>query len=183
MKRVGLIGESQNDTLAIKHLLQSKHKAHYLPLVPRAKGDQLKSQKYIRQIEFELKTGKYDLCLYTRDLDSERNRESRAKEFGAFHGLPVTVFFLLHVYQIEALILADVAAFNSYYKVDLRFAGNPMKVLDPKEKLKQATSSSKKPYEESHCPEIFKKLDFDKLRLNCQYFEEFAHKFEEFLSR
>jgi hypothetical protein len=48
----------------------------------------------------------------------------------------------------------------------------------PKEFLIQKTANNKKKYTESHCPTIFKELDFELLEKNCNYFKEFHKVFK-----
>ena len=81
--------------------------------------------------------------------------------------------FLLHIYEIEALILADIDTFNTLYKVKIDFKKDPMLISEPKEYLQ----SKCKKYKPSDNSSIFEKLNFKKL-LNCRYFENFINNFE-----
>ena len=84
--------------------------------------------------------------------------------------------FLLNIYELEALILADVEAFNQLYGTSISFSGDPMRRKEPKEYLQRkikAVKKSKKYYHESDAPEIFSALDITQLLKNCRYFKAF----------
>lgn len=85
---------------------------------------------------------------------------------------------LLNIWELEALIFADIDTFNKRYKVSHSFKGDPMRVKEPKEVLMRITKKGAKQYKESHCPEIFSSLDIERIKANCKYFHTFITEFE-----
>ena len=83
----------------------------------------------------------------------------------------------MNIYELEAMILADIQTFNKIYSVKINFMANPMYKTEPKEFLIEKTSKANKQYSESHCPEIFKQLKFDVVIENCDYFNVFYDAF------
>ena len=84
---------------------------------------------------------------------------------------------LLHIYEIEALILTDVTNFNKIYGTDLHEVVDVMLIEEPKEYLKKASNK----YSESHNATIFETIDFDKT-LNCRYFRRFIENLDKILN-
>jgi len=72
--------------------------------------------------------------------------------------------YLLNIYEIEALILADIDTFNEIYQTKIKTIQNVMEVIEPKEYLKMRAKN----YVESQNPKIFELLQFEKV-LNCTY--------------
>jgi hypothetical protein len=85
--------------------------------------------------------------------------------------------YLLHIYEIEALILSDIEIFNQIYNSKLSPVEDPMFIEEPKEYLREREQN----YNESHNPEIFKSIRFEKA-LECRYFSEFISKFDKIVS-
>jgi hypothetical protein len=85
---------------------------------------------------------------------------------------------LINIYELEALILADIATFNKFYGTSINYSKNVMHHKEPKEFLIQKTAKNKKTYSESHCPEIFRHLDISIIRQKCIYFREFYDDFK-----
>lgn len=84
----------------------------------------------------------------------------------------------MNIYELEALILADIETFNKIYKVDIKIKGNVMYQKEPKEFLKLKTKGCRKKYFESDCPDLFKRLRFNKIGSNCKYFSDFIAEFK-----
>lgn len=176
--KIGLIGEAPNDTLAIKNLLSSKYdneKYEFINMLDHIHGSQLDNQKTKRLLRVEYEIKKPDLVIFIRDLDSllpnKQKLNERRNYFTDFNRVvDKKGIWLLHIYEIEALILADIAAFNSIYSTNIEVILNPMTISEPKEFLKTAS----KKYNEIHNGNIFKYLDFNKL-LNCAYFNKFIN--------
>ena len=64
------------------------------------------------------------------------------------------------------MILADVDAFNTIYKIRYQLKTSPKFQSNPKELLKQITRKTKRKYKESDAPEIFQQLNFQKVYQN-----------------
>jgi hypothetical protein len=84
--------------------------------------------------------------------------------------------YLLNIYELEALILADIEVFNKAYGCDIEKHADPMKVSGPKEVLIEATRKADKQFNVSHNPQIFSVLNFETLKQNCRYFAIFIKK-------
>jgi hypothetical protein len=180
MKRIGLLGEDPNDTTSIKNLLQKKYKnkAIFLPITNGVKGFQLDTPKVKATLKIEFASRKCEFVIYIRDLDGFKSQKQKVKEKEIwFKDLDATVnnkgVLLLNIWELEGLIMADISTFNKLYKTKHNFKGDPMMQKEPKEILKRLTSSSRKKYKESDCPEIFDKLNILTVEKNCSYFKEF----------
>ena len=185
MKKIGLVGEDPNDTTSIKNLLDGKHpKAfQYKQLLKNARGHQLNNKRVDAALKIEFEEYNPHCVIFIRDSDSLPTEKEKIQEaINWFYKLNDTVnkqgIFLLNIYELEALILADISTFNKEYKTTIKFTGNVMYQKEPKEFLIHKTFKSKKTYTESHCPELFKKLSFDLLIANCKYFFDFHTEFK-----
>ena len=90
---------------------------------------------------------------------------------------------LLNIYELEALILADIDTFNRLFDTRLSFSGNPMYKTNPKEYLRSQTLKCRRRFDVSENPTVFKSLRIEKLIDNCPYFKEFIVKFEKEVQR
>ena len=184
MIRVGLVGEDPNDTLSIKNLLNQRYsgKVRFYQLAKRVKGFQLDNPKIKKSLPIEFADSKCAFIVYIRDLDAfqSENKKLQAK-LKWFKTLDAVVnqegLLLLNIWELEALILSDMDTFNSIYKVNHKFKGDPMLQKEPKETLKRITAREKKKYKENHCPELFKQLKIDNVEKNCRYFRDFILEF------
>jgi len=183
--KIGLVGEAPNDTHALKNLLIKRYHEdtfEFVFLLQRINGSNLDSQKTKRFLRLEFENQKPDLVIFIRDLDAllvdKDKLDERKKYFSDFNSVvDKTGIYLLNVFEIEALILADINTFNSIYHTEIEIFENVMIVVEPKELLKKAT----KKFNESHNVEIFSKLDFEKV-MECQYFNDFINSFEKRLN-
>lgn len=182
MKLIALVGEDPNDTKAIKNLLSQKYSrdVKFYPIIRNKRGDQLNNATTIKALEIELQLRKYDYVIFIRDLDgfeTEKSKlENRLKWFNKLNQVcNKKGLLLLNIYELEALILADIEIFNKEYKVSISNVGNVMSKKEPKEFLILKTNKSKKKYAESHCPDLFKKLRVSQVAINCKYFKDFIH--------
>jgi len=177
---IGLIGEDPNDTSSIKNLLEQKYTSvEFKTLIKNMTGSKLDSPKTkkLLKLEFDdLKSKKKNfLIIYMRDSDALHSEKDKIKiRQDWFNDLRNFIndkdgIFLLNIYEIEALILADIENFNKKYKTKIAFENNPMYQKEPKEFLKSKTTK----FKESDNPEIFKKLDFETVLNNCPYFKDF----------
>ena len=183
--KIGLVGEAPNDTQSIKNLLSKRYsnsKYEFIFMLQRTNGSNLDSQKSKRFLRIEFEQQKPDLVIFIRDLDStlpnkiklydRKNYFTSSNNVVDNKGIP-----LLHIFEIEALILTDVSTFNKIYNSKLIEVDNVMMIKEPKEYLKTAS----KKYSESHNAEIFDLLDFNKT-LECEYFRRFIIKLDKILN-
>lgn len=182
--KIGLVGEAPNDTESMKNLLIKRYpveKFNFFSMLQIINGSNLDSQKTKRFLRIEFEQQKPDIVIFIRDLDSTLpNKEKLYERKNYFttsnnvvnkKGIP-----LLHIHEIEALILTDVETFNNKYGTTIEEIENVMKIEEPKEFLKNAS----KKYNESHNSDIFKLINFDKT-LNCLYFDKFIKNLDKLL--
>jgi hypothetical protein len=189
MIKVGLVGEDPNDTSSIKNLLEQRYKGRvqFYALAKRATGANLDSLNKIKKlVKADFDNSGCSFIVYIRDLDElESHKEKLAARINWFRDLDNHVnsggILMLNIWELEALIFGHMEVFNKLFGIDHR-AGNPMLITKPKEKLEQLTSKSKKQFTVSHCPEIFKQLNIDKVEEKCTCFKKFITEFEERLN-
>lgn len=177
--RIGLVGEAPNDTQSIQNLMEKSYNSgfDFFFMLDRINGSNLDSQKTKRFLRIEYETKKPDLIIFIRDLDSVLPNKLKLYDRKLYFTNSNKVVdkkgvYLLHIYEIEALILSDIEVFNKIYNSKLSSVKNPMLIEEPKEYLR----SKEKKYNESHNPDIFKKLRFKKA-MGCEYFSQFISNF------
>jgi hypothetical protein len=183
--KIALVGEAPNDTQAIKNLLikrYTKEKFDFVFLLQRINGSNLDSQKTKRFLRVEFENQKPDLVIFIRDLDAllsdKTNIEERKLYYTEFNSVvDKKGIYLLNIFEIEALILADIFTFNGMYQTNIETFLDVMLIQQPKELLKNASKN----YNESHNAAIFEKLEFDKV-MECKYFNEFIVKLDKYLN-
>lgn len=181
--KIGLVGEAPNDTQAIKNLLIKKYNNFdFVFMLQRINGAKLDSQKTKRFLRIEYETQKPDIVLFIRDLDSVLPNLKKLYERKEYYTSSNRVvdkkgIHLLHIYEIEALILADISTFNNIFKVNIPSISNVMDVSEPKEFLKKFS----KDYNESKNSDIFNELVFENVLNNCIYFAKFIKDFDKLL--
>lgn len=181
MVKIGLVGEAPNDTQSVQNLLEKRYSSpnyEYCFLLNRFNGSQLDSQKTKRFLRIEYETKNPDIVIFIRDLDSvlpnKKQLDSRKAYFTSSNSVvDKKGIFLLHIYEIEALILADIETFNKIYNCEIPIVKNPMEIEEPKEFLRARA----KEYNESDNPEVFLEMNFDNV-FKCEYFENFITRFE-----
>lgn len=183
MIRIGLVGEDPNDTSSLKNLLLKKYSrnAKFIPLVNGIRGFQLDNPKIKRALPIEFKSKKCDFIIYIRDLDAFKSDKKKLMVRQKwFNDLDKEIngkgILLLNIWELEALIFANIEKFSHYYKVNYSFKGDPSKIKEPKEKLKEITRNSKNKYFESDCPSLFCLLEIEQLISKCEFFSEFILK-------
>lgn len=186
--KIGIIGEDPYDTTAIKNLLSRKYPFRFKPILRKIKGDQLSSAKTKRLLQIELKSDIYKIIIYTRDLDGLETETGKKKKilkwFKELDNLNNNAgILLLNIYELEALILADIDTFNEMFGTNLPFTGNPMYKERPKEYLRDRTWKCRRKFDVSENPKIFELLRIEELIKNCPYFKEFTAEFEKEVSR
>lgn len=176
--RVGLLGESPNDTRAIGRLLAPRYggRAEFFTLIEGITGDMLETEGAFKLLRRECDYERPNLVLIIRDLDGlETDRAQLRKRTAYFRkvnkrvqgiGLP-----LLNIYSIEALIAADIKAFNDYYRpCHCQIVGDVMTLEKPIDVLRAASQSR---YLEGHCADILARANYETLLANCRYFRAF----------
>lgn len=190
MIKIGLVGEDPNDTSAIKNLLEKKYKkrVQFIPLLKRINGYQLDNSKVKSSLSVEFADRKCKFVLYVRDLDAYKSEISKVNTKRKWftdldrQGANGKGILLLNIWEIEAMILADIATFNTIYKTKCKYPGDPMSQQEPKEYLKEQTRNTAKSYRESDTPDIFAKLNFDTVQNRCSYFKSFIKDFDQKLA-
>jgi|JFJP01.1.fsa_nt_gi hypothetical protein len=183
--KIGLVGEAPNDTQSIKNLLEkkySKEKFNFFFMLNNINGSMLDNDKITGLLRKEFEFEKPDLVILIRDLDSLYNDFDKRVERQKFFSKSNSVINkrgirLLHIFEIEALILSDIKTFNNIYNTNIEPIENVSLIKEPKEFLKKYT----KKYTESDNPDIFKILDFEET-LSCQYFKNFIKKFDRLIA-
>jgi hypothetical protein len=185
MLKIGLISESEYDHEALKIVLLKKYSnIQIIRLLHRYPGHNLDSIKALGALEIDFHTKKPKLIIVQRDLDAPlSNIDQKKKREGYFEQVHEIVnklsIPLLHIQEIEALILADTTSFNKRYKANLNYTGNPEYQDKPKEYLK--SKSGRKGYIEAHSPELIAEIDIEKVRKKLNYFHNFLTQFEQHL--
>ena len=178
MMKIGLIGEDPNDTDSLKNLLLQKHTGafHFMQLLRNKRGHQLDNARIEAALKIEFERKSPDYIVFIRDADGLPSQYEKVEKVNKwFQKLNTTVqgkgILLMNIYELEAMILADIQTFNKLYGVKINFKANPMYKVEPKEFLIEKTSKGNKQYSESHCPEIFRRLNFDVVIENCDFFK------------
>ncbi len=191
MIRIGLIGEDPTDTSAIRNLLQPAlgRKAQLVPVLKNVKGDQLEAnEKFARMLAAELKTDRKDIYVFIRDADAiatEGDRKRR-RDWYSRHAQNIRQphLLLLIIFELEALIFADIETFNRLYGTDIKVGRDVTMIKEPKEELKRLTPAPNrnKKFEESHCPQIFSELNLATVQNRCAYFKAFVVELNELIT-
>lgn len=183
--RIGLVGEAPNDTQSIKNLLLKKY-AHldFFFMLQRINGASLDSQKTKRFLRIEYEIEKPDIVIFIRDLDAvlpnKKKLYERKEYFTNFNSVvDKKGIYLLHIYEIEALLLADITTFNKMFNTTIIPVENVMNIIEPKEYLRERANG----YNESKNAEIFEQLIFKDVIFNCKYFSDFIHNFDKTLQK
>jgi len=192
-KLIGLIGEDPNDTSAIRLLLEQKYseRVSFKPLLQRVRGDQLNSNKMHRQLQIECRAHKPDVVLFIKDADGIRTQADKIKDCHEWYkrynkDVNCSHALLINIYELEALIFADIEAFNKEYKTNIKGGMDVTLLSEPKEKLIQAiknncTCKDKctcKLYHPNNAAKIFEKMNVGIVRRNCNYFDTFMKELE-----
>jgi hypothetical protein len=185
MKKIGLVGEDPNDTLAIKNLLNQKFSTNFIfsPILKNKRGYQLDNISTVRSLEVELENTSYDHIIFIRDLDGLPSDKIRYRKIESWYNNLNKVcnnkgLLLINIFELEALIFADIQTFNSLYKTVIKSDRNVMFIRNPKQELIRATVRMKKKFRENNCPELFCKLKYDAIIKNCSFFAEFTDKIQ-----
>ncbi|MHA4896228.1 hypothetical protein ACXZ1K_15860 [Pedobacter sp. PWIIR3] len=183
--KIGLVGESPHDTASIINLFSKVYEnLQFVNLINNIRGsqlDQLQPTKRLLRLEYQVQ--KPDLVIFIRDLDGLSNDQSKIELRKNYYNEFKTVvdrksIFMLNIYEIEALILCDLSAFNTHYECSCVNSVDPHTVENPKEYLKVLN----KEYVEVDNAEIFSKINHYKLIENSSYYRKFIQRFEKLVN-
>nr|MBA3987333.1 hypothetical protein [Flavobacteriales bacterium] len=128
MKKIGLIGEAPNDTNSFINLFSNhcSEKGYFVNLINDIHGSMLENQKTKHLLRKEYESHKPDFVVFIRDLDgleTDIDQVDRRKAyFTEFNSvIDKKGIYLLNIFEIEALILADIEAFNDLYNCQIEF--------------------------------------------------------------
>ena len=191
--KVGLVGENPHDTDALKVLLERQYggRIQCVALGRRITGDKLadKSAHFLKILAAAYLKARPDIVIISRDLDALESdaakRAARQQEFDRFNPhVGGNALFLLHIYELEALIATQPQVVRDYYQVTYNPQSDVMRIEDPKGKLRTATQKSKRkpPYEPAHAAELLEKANYEHLLKRCRYFATFDALFRDRLT-
>ena len=182
--RVGLLGESPNDTKAMEALLKPRYgqRVEFFTLLRNVTGDMLEYAETFRNLRKEYEWEKPNLVVVIRDLDGLATKGAKWRQWQKYFREVATAVEqkslpLLHIYEIEALICADIATFNAAYTCACEVPADPMTITEPKELLMAATAPGKLRYNEGHCAKLLATVDYNTLLASCRYFAAFDQDF------
>lgn len=184
MLRIGMVGEYPTDTISVSNLLNKKYSTivSFFPLIYDIHGSSLDNPKIKHQLRREFQIEKPDFVVFIRDLDGLEHSvelwELRKSYFSAFNSvIDKRGILLLNIFELEALILTDIEAINSYYGINVDHVDDCMKIESPKEYLKSLIPK----YSTGHNPELFSMLQYDLVTKKCRYFKKFDEDFNELI--
>ena len=182
--RVGLLGESPNDTASLEALLGRRYgeQLRFVSISPDITGSQLDNPKLQKIVHSNYRIKQPDVVVVSRDLDAPAtNRAQVLKRNGFFNKMNKSMgkqgVYLLHIQAMEALIAADIRVFNARYRCVCAVPADPTSIADPAMFLKNATLRGKLHYDEGHCAALLREVDYDTLLAACPYFNAFDQKF------
>ncbi|OJU75444.1 MAG: hypothetical protein BGO09_04120 [Bacteroidetes bacterium 47-18] len=172
--KIGLVGENPSDTNCIEVLLKKEFgdTFSYVHLVKNINGSNLEEQKTKHILRKEYANHKPDLVIFVRDLDSLRDNKKqwnmRKAYFTDFNSVVdrLGVPFII-IYELEAIILSDISAFNQKYGTQLIINKAPDLYLEPKEVLMKAY----KYYDTGDNIDLFNNLDVNIVKRNYKYYD------------
>lgn len=178
--RVGVVGESSFDTKALRDLLDRQYgqRAQFIDLALRLEGGQFDGKKAQTMFKLRYAAKQPDLVIIFRDLDGpaddEVMRQKRAVFFAEMNALVGSRgLFLVHVYTIEALLIAHIEVFQQKFGWQCRVPANPTTIPKPAQFLRDASRNSRRRYDKASCPDMMALVEYPYLTKRCRYFAEF----------
>lgn len=179
--KVALLGEAPNDTIAIGRLLEKQfgERIQCFSLLDRITGsglDDIRTDKALR-LEYEL--ARPHIVVVIRDLDGREHDTAQLRYRRTYFRRINRIveqrgIYLLNIYSIEALLLADADVVNERYGCRCIVEVDPAHIENPSEVLAHVTGGQ---YAEGHCRELFPLLRYNRLTEICGYFAQFHHAF------
>lgn len=178
--RVCVAGESSFDTKPLRDLLHRQYGqgVQFIALPLRLEGGQLDGRKSRTMFRLAYEDKKPNLVIIFRDLDGPADDQAKRREREAhFEEMNALVehkgLLLLHVYTIEALLIAHVEVFQKKYGWQCRVPANPTTIPKPAQFLRDASRNSNRRYEKALCPDMMELVAYDSLVRRCGYFRDF----------
>ena len=178
--RVGVAGESSHDTKALRDLLHRQYGqwAQFIALPLRLEGGQLDGRKSRTMFRLAYEDKQPDLVIIFRDLDGPAtDRAKRQQRVALFEEMNALVerkgLLLLHIYTIEALLIAHIEVFQKKYGWQCRVPANPTTIPNPAQFLRDASRNSTRRYDKVSCPAMMELVAYDSLVSRCDYFRDF----------
>jgi Domain of unknown function (DUF4276) len=168
--KIGIVGEDpNNDALALSHLLRTVvlEGVQFAVMQKNIRGSQLDSVKFLKTLKAEFKAEQPKHIIFVRDLDALLSDSSQVSTRDAWFAraneqVQNCGIFFLAIYEMEALILADIDNLNKYYRLKIKDINHPMAIEKPKEVLQKLTENTQKGrYRENDAPKIFQALAFE----------------------
>ncbi|WP_133271527.1 hypothetical protein [Hymenobacter radiodurans] len=189
MPLIAVVGEAPSDTAAVIGLLVPLFNSDYqfITLLDTITGSKLDEQKTKHLIRKEFDFEKPDIVIFCRDLDGLANeRDKKLKMQTYFLDMNRIVrkkgVYLLSVFELETLILADIEKFNSEYECNVVINFNPEEKEKSKDFLKDSTHGKQKQFVEGHNSYLIPKLDRYKI-INCSFYEAFIRELDIMLAK
>jgi len=175
MIKIGLVGEAPGDTDSIRNLLRKRFdekRFEYHTLIRNIRGSQLDNQKTKRLLRIEFEHENPDIVIFTRDLDAltpnaEKITQRKIRYSESNSVVNSTGVFLLNIWELEALILADIETFNDLYNCSIVVDKRPSEYEEPKELLMAESKRGNRGYDTSHNEDVFDNLEFETVLGNC----------------
>jgi hypothetical protein len=183
--RIGVVGENKSDIKAIANLLKQRFDTQIelfqmLKNMAGAMLDQDKGYKAADQITLEFDLYKPNFVLYIRDLDDDiSNRvklDFRLQNFDKIaQKLPQKAIFMLNVYEIEALILADFESLKTVFHLKTDYdSDTASSTQNPKEVLNTFLPKAKN-------TDLFTLINIERVAQNHRFFAAFLIEFEKMI--
>lgn len=180
MIRIGVIGENDNDVKAVAGLLKKNfpEQFEFHRLLPNVNGSQLddkKDNKLVTLLRREFEFAEIDYVLYIRDLDAlvedKEKLTFRKKRFRRFaKTVDKKAIFMLNIYEIEALILADFDSLKNFLnRSELAFENaRAASIIEPDQFLEKLIN-----YQKGQLSTIIESLNIENVKNNHKHFKVF----------
>ena len=154
----------------------------YIQLIKNIKGFHLDTIKAQKSLKVECERRNLDIIIFIRDADGIYTDAAKIKKVETWfetlrEHCTCKKLLLINIYELEALIFADIETFNRLYYTSIKGNRDVKYIKEPKEELKNATEKGKRKYRESDCPDLFKELRIEIVGKNCSYFKTFLAEF------
>ena len=181
--KIGLIGEAPFDTVALENLLSQKYfdNIEYVTLLKDVTGSNLDNAKMIKFARRQYEKHKPNFIIYFRDLDalkSDREKILYRKEwFNKMNSmLDKKCILLLFIFEIEALLFADIETTNNFYNTNVVDNRIPEEIHNAKEEAYKLFKINGVDIE------LFSKFNLQNLENNYSILKEFFIQFEQKLN-
>jgi hypothetical protein len=133
----------------------------------------LETEKFTKLLKAELRTRKFDILIFIRDLDGFENEEEKMSRRINWFDRNKKYFdgnslFLLNIQSLESIFFADIESLNKAYRINTNFR-NPIFINKPKSELRRLTSDK---YHENKASELISKLNYETVLKNYKPLKE-----------